>query len=137
MTDQPTTELDPSSSDKVAVGGRLPRLVAPCRCEVWACDDISKIFNGNGHHPRCEHYAVPPTDPRFAAFGRAVWDYIRRRGGEFCEEEISEDILPLATWAGLCERVAYDPAIHGDGIDAEPGSEIWYWGNDPSQAPRP
>ena len=58
-----------------------------------------------------------------------MWKYITNLGGDFCGEEISEDILPLAQAAGLCCRVEYDPAIHGEGIEADPGGEIWYWGN--------
>lgn len=85
--------------------------------------------------PRKFHWentpAHPPTpfDPRFARFGEAMWKYITKRGGDFCNDEISEDILPLAEAAGLCCRAAYDPKIHGDMIDAEPGCEIWWWGN--------
>lgn len=82
------------------------------------------------HHWRCDHYIPPPpVDPRFARFGEALWQYIIKRGGDFCRDEISEDILPLAEAAGLCCRVKYDPEIHGDMIDAEPGCEIWWWGN--------
>ena len=65
--------------------------------------------------------------PSFAHFGEAVWRYITRQGNDFCDEEISEDILPLAQAAGLCSRVLYDPAIHGEGIEAAPGDEIWHW----------
>ena len=67
-------------------------------------------------------------DPRHAIFGRLMWEMIQRIGGDFCESEWSEDILPLAEKAGLCRRVAYDPKKHGDDIEAEPGSEIWWWG---------
>lgn len=66
---------------------------------------------------------------RFAAFGRAVWGWIKDHP-EFCGEEMSEEILPLARDAGLCRRVVYDPEIHGDGIDADPGCEVWYWGEE-------
>jgi hypothetical protein len=58
-----------------------------------------------------------------------MWRFILKKGGEFCGEEISEDILPLAQAAGLCSRVVYDPAIHGEGIEADPGCEIWWWGD--------
>jgi hypothetical protein len=71
---------------------------------------------------------TPPDDPRFAQFGAAVWAWIKRQGGDFCGEEMSEEILPLAQAAGLCSRVIYDPAIHGDNIEADPGCEIWWWG---------
>jgi hypothetical protein len=58
-----------------------------------------------------------------------MWRYITKLGGDFCGEEISEDILPLAQSAGLCCRVEYDPEIHGEGIEADPGDEIWWWGD--------
>jgi hypothetical protein len=58
-----------------------------------------------------------------------MWKYITKLGGDFCGEQISEDILPLAQAAGLCCKVAYDPAKHGAIIDAEPGDEIWWWGD--------
>ena len=83
-----------------------------------------------------EHPSTPPpADPRYALFGEAMWKYITNQGGDFCGEEISEDILPLAQAAGLCRRVAYNPELHGEGIEADPGSEIWYWGDADSQQP--
>ena len=69
------------------------------------------------------------SEEKFAKFGEAVWNYIVENGDDFCGEEISEDILPLAEVAGLCRRVAYNPEIHGEGIEADEGSEIWYWGS--------
>jgi len=104
----------------------LPRLVPPCECRDWCRDGRDTM---SLHHPRCQHYTPPPADPRYARFGEEMWKYITNQGGDFCGEEISEDILPLAQAAGLCCRVEYDPAIHGEGIEADPGSEIWYWGN--------
>jgi hypothetical protein len=80
------------------------------------------------HHPRCEHYTPPPADPRLAHFGEAMWSFITKQGGDFCRNEISEDILPLAQAAGLCCRIGYDPEIHG-AMDADPGDEIWWWGD--------
>lgn len=65
---------------------------------------------------------------RFYCFGKAVWDHIVDNGGDFIGSEISEDILPLAESAGLCHRVKYNPRIHGEDIDADPGDEIWWWG---------
>jgi len=119
-------ENQASKSDSNAPSGRVHPLVPPCDCRDWCRDgrDMMSL-----HHPRCEHYTPPPTDPRYARFGEAMWKYITNLGGDFCGEEISEDILPLAQSAGLCCRVEYDPAMHGEGIEADPGSEIWYWGN--------
>jgi hypothetical protein len=85
--------------------------------------------SGRGFFSWPNDQVPPPTDPRFARFGEAMWKYIAKQGGEFCGEEISEDILPLAQAAGLCSRVLYDPAIHGEGIEADPGDEIWWWGD--------
>lgn len=103
-----------------------------CECVGWACEDINLILDGNGHHPRCEKYAPPKIDPRHAVFGKLMWKMIQKIGGDFCDDEWSEDVLPLAEKAGLCARVEYDPEKHGEGIEAEPGDEIWWWGDDGS-----
>lgn len=63
-----------------------------------------------------------------------MWDMIEKMGEEFCWDEWSEDVLPLAERAGLCRRVIYDPEIHGT-IESEPGDEIWWWGDAPHQPP--
>lgn len=97
-----------------------------CACVNW-CRDGRDMFSP--HHPGCEHYTPPSADPRFARFGEAMWEYITTIGGDFCGEEISEDILPLAQAAGLCCRVEYDSEIHGENIEADPGDEIWWWGD--------
>ena len=96
-----------------------------CECETW-CRDGRDMFSP--HYPNCEHYVPPPADPRLARFGESVWKFIKDIGGDFCGNEISEDILPLAEAAGLCCRVEYDPRIHGSEIEADPGDEIWWWG---------
>ena len=98
-----------------------------CECRDWARDGRDLL---SPHHPRCQHYTPPPPDPRFAFFGEAMWNYITRQGGDFCGEEISEDILPQAQAAGLCHRVQYNPTLHGEGIEADPGASIWWWGNE-------
>ncbi len=98
----------------------------PCACRDWARDGRDGM---SVHHPKCEHHKPALADPRYARFGELMWAYIVKQGGDFCGEEISEDVLPLAMAAGLCEKVAYDPAIHGEGIEADVGSEIWYWGD--------
>ncbi len=101
-----------------------------CECKGWCRDGRDMI---SPHHPRCEHYTPPETDPHYAKFGFAMWKYITKQGGDFCGEEISEDILPLAQAAGLCCRVEYDPETHGEGIEADPGDEIWWWGESESE----
>ena len=65
----------------------------------------------------------------YELFGRLVWKFITDLGGDFCEAETSEDILPLAQRAGLCSRVEYDPDKHGPMEDAEAGDIVWYWGD--------
>lgn len=97
-----------------------------CECVNW-CRDGRDMFSP--HHPHCAKYTPPPADPRLARFGAAVWKHITDIGGEFCGSEISEDILPLAESAGLCCRVEYDPKNHGEIVEADPGDEIWWWGD--------
>lgn len=97
-----------------------------CECKNW-CSDGRDMYAS--HHHNCQHYTPPPPDPRFARFGEAMWSYITKLGGDFCGEEISEDILPLAAAAGLCCRVTYYPEAHGQEIEAERGDVIWWWGD--------
>jgi hypothetical protein len=125
QTENDTSKPEDSPEQKTGEGCQ-ERLVRPCECVNW-CRDGRDMFSP--HHPRCQHYTPPPADPRFARFGEAMWKYITKLGGDFCGEEISEDILPLAQSAGLCCRVEYDPTIHGAGIEADPGDEIWWWGD--------
>ena len=58
-----------------------------------------------------------------------MWQLILDHGGDFCGNELSEEILTLAQAAGLCCRVEYDPKKHGCIGDAEPGDVIWWWGD--------
>jgi hypothetical protein len=69
-----------------------------------------------------------PPDPRHAIFGKLMWGMIQKMGGDFCGDEWSEEVLPLAQKAGLCGRVIYDPDKHGYIEDGEPGHEIWWLG---------
>ena len=101
----------------------------PCECQNW--ERVDWKFDGTDslHHPNCEHYTAPLLDRRHAKFGELVWKYITAIGNDFLEREVSEDILPLAEKAGLAVRVSYDPKIHGEGIDAEEGDTILFWGD--------
>lgn len=106
------------------------------RCTCGATPDPADDrwrWNGIGwehHHgyPIGHVEAQRVADPRFEQFGRAVWSMITKIGGDFCGNEWSEDVLPLAEKAGLCRRVIFDPAVHGEDIEADPGCEIWWWG---------
>jgi len=116
------------SSNHFRDAGEMVGYRSACGCENWCrVDPLGEM--GNGHHPRCKHYIPDPPDSRHAVFGKLMWDMIQKMGGDFCGDEWSEEVLPLAERAGLCSRVTYDPAKHGDGIEAEPGNEIWWWGN--------
>jgi hypothetical protein len=97
-----------------------------CECVNW-CRSSQPLTDE--HHINCEHYKPSPPDPRYAVFGKLMWQMIEEIGGEFCWDEWSETVLPMAERAGLCSRVIYDPEKHGDGIEAEPGDEIWWWGD--------
>lgn len=102
----------------------MKHLASGCPCHSWARDG-SDMYSM--HHPRCEHYDPPPADPRFARFGEAMWALIWSLGEEFCHDEWSESVLPLAQDAGLCVRARYDPDVHGP-LEAERGDEMW-WGD--------
>lgn len=95
-------------------------------CSSLCHPDEPCAVSGNG---KCAAL-VSVDDLRYAVFGAMVWSMIERMGGDFCADEWSEEVLPLAQRAGLCTRVIYDPSKHGDFIDAEPGTEIWYWGKE-------
>lgn len=106
----------------------------PCECRDW-CRDGQDRFSV--HHPRCQHYVPPTPDPRMAKFGERVWRIIKENPEACSEEFVWDHIMPNAEAVGLCEHVEYDPETHGEGIDAEPGSNIWWWGNDSANENRP
>lgn len=62
----------------------------------------------------------------YAKFGRM---FVEKVGMDdsWWGDEWSEDVMPLAVQAGIAERVPYDPEIHGEGVESEPGDEIWVW----------
>lgn len=66
------------------------------------------------------------SNDMFASFGRAVMKNIYDAGDWWADDALNEYVLPIAEQHGLVMRVPYDPAIHGDGIDADEGDEIWW-----------
>ncbi len=103
-------------------------------CEECGAGGAMYVYPDNDGRPQLvaqqyEQHTPPPNDPRYGRFGEAMWKYITNLGVDFCGEEISEDILPLAQSAGLCCRVEYAPEIHGEAIECERGVEIWWWGD--------
>lgn len=62
----------------------------------------------------------------FAAFGRDVMKNIYDAGDWWADDMFNEYVLPIAEQHGLVMRVPYDPTIHGEGIDADEGEEIWW-----------
>lgn len=77
---------------------------------------------------------VAQQQDAYHQFGQAMWSWLRRHGGDIFNHEDSEEFCQHAHAAGLVQRVIYDPAVHGEGINADPGTEIWWWGNQPSAA---
>lgn len=104
------------------------------RLESWLAREFSDESTAELRRLATELLGTSPAPPeigserQYAKFGKSMWEFIVARGNDFCGEEISEDILPLAQAAGLCQRVKYDPAKHGSSIEADPGCEIWWWG---------
>lgn len=62
----------------------------------------------------------------YAKFGRM---FVEKVGMDalWWGDEWSEAVMPIAVQAGIAERVPYDPEMHGEGVEAEPGDEIWVW----------
>ena len=76
-------------------------------------------------------------DAKFAEFGRALVAMCYELADGWWGDEWSEDVMPLAVEAGLARRTPYDPEEHGEGLEAEPGDEIWYWNVPRSALPTP
>jgi hypothetical protein len=76
------------------------------------------------------------NDPRYAEFGMLVWEMVRKEvsAGDICE--YSDQIMYLAEKAGLCFSILYDPDLHRE-MGAEPGDEIWWWGDSVSTEEQP
>lgn len=67
-------------------------------------------------------------------------DWVLDRAKEVCArgdtDEWTEEVLTCAERLGVgnVQRVAYDPAKHGE-VDAEPGQLVWWWGvGDPADS---
>lgn len=56
----------------------------------------------------------------------AVWRTVCDDLAEWTQELDAEPVLDAAVAAGLYERVLYDPAIHGDEVDAEADEDFIY-----------
>lgn len=68
-----------------------------------------------------------PDSAQLAQFGSDVVAWLKR-DDYWCFED-GTDLCELAVTAGLLQRVKYEPADHGEVRDAEPGDEIFWWGN--------
>lgn len=71
------------------------------------------------------------TGNTFEAFGRDMLAWARSRENFFGDED-SEKFMEIAEKHGLVQRVKYDPALHGEIEDAEPGCDVWWFGNSAS-----
>jgi hypothetical protein len=74
---------------------------------------------------------------KFAEFGRLCLQSAKEAIADGSMGEEDEETMELAQRLGVgnVRRVIYDPALHGDVDEAEPGSEIWYWGAAALQRP--
>lgn len=91
----------------------------PLRLQEAKNSDFSRSMNTE---PTTLLPATPPlpTPASDAAWGRAIWDWLR--------EMLTEDLMKLAERHSRARRVKYNPDLHGGICDAEPGDEIWWWG---------
>ena len=67
-----------------------------------------------------------------AEWGHVLWDWLREMlpDAGCCLEFDTEELMKLAEKHGRASRVKYEPRIHGGICDANPGDEIWWWGDD-------
>lgn len=90
---------------------------------TWTRQEVATelaLLNKPSHH----------LGEKYAKFGRLLWEMINRGPANTGSGEGIVELLPIAERAGLCRKVFYDPAKHGDISEAEPGSKIWYWGDE-------
>jgi hypothetical protein len=86
--------------------------------------------------------AAPAGAAPDAEWGRALWDWLREMlpDAGCCLEFDTDDLMRLAEKHGRARRVKYEPHMHVGICGADPGDEIWWWGDDlgenvPSQRP--
>lgn len=80
---------------------------------------------------------APAGSASDAEWGRALWDWLREMlpDAGCCLEFDTDDLMRLAEKHGRAKRIIFNPEIHGF-VDAEPGDEIWWWGDDLMQNDR-
>jgi len=69
------------------------------------------------------------TPQQFERFGRMVWKDLSEQYPDISDEG-DDELMEMAGKCGLASKVFYNPAIHGVDIDADPGEEIWFWGDE-------
>lgn len=68
------------------------------------------------------------TTTSLAKFGEKVWKWLKEIYPHKCDEN-GQMMIEWAEETGLCKKIKYDPAIHGEIEDCEEGDIIYYWGN--------
>jgi hypothetical protein len=79
----------------------------------------------------------PSSSNSFGAFGREIFNLVTERVANMTIDEGDEDIMEIAVRNGLAKKVPYDPELHGDVLEAEPGQSIWWWGGTPNNPSSP
>lgn len=69
----------------------------------------------------------------YEAFGKAIFAWMEKKGGDIFNDEDSEELMEIAAKSGLARRVIYDPEKHGSAIMADPGDEIWWFGKEQNE----
>jgi hypothetical protein len=58
-------------------------------------------------------------------FGVDMLRWVREHHWEFFGEEWSVEVCPILLKHGFVAREPYDPEVHGEDVEAEPGEAIW------------
>lgn len=110
-----------------------PLTMSCCRA-MWI-DDLARILSGMRslvvpEGERCNRVSALERQASAHQLGLQLLDRAKEVCAEGDWDEWSEEVMELAEKLGVgnVRRVAYDPAVHGEGIEAEAGDLIWWWG---------
>lgn len=96
-------------------------------------DEIERLRAGDSLRIKEYHILVAENRKLSAEnkWGNVLWDWLREMLSDAgcCVEFDTEDLMQLAAKHGKAKKVKYDPRLHKEICDVDPGEEIWWWGD--------
>jgi hypothetical protein len=117
-------EIKDCKQDDREANGALAPGDYMCRCHNCNC-----LFSGDKRAFHCADCAYKYAHELFAA---EILKKSKDRISDGSASEYDEEIMEAAAKfkIGNVRRVKYDPERHGEVMEAEPGNEIWFWGEE-------